>query len=400
MSPGSVRSLAKLYEERRRRVELDVSVVVDGSNMNHQIYQGHHDHVRTSSASFRPSPASSMSRKPLQGSSSLRNMSPVSSSYGDGASSQHTSQSGSGLASSYNISQIDGTSNYASSTYQSSVYTTPSADYSQQQQVPVSTQSDDSSRRPQPQPQTSASTSSTTTHSRPTGPVNLRPISDKDISSALQKCLSLQNKAVSEHGKQPFTALLLAPDNTTTLAKHFYISHFQHAESELVRLVAAQYSPQYLARCTLVSTWEPCAMCSGGIYWVGIGRVVYGASEVELGHMLRRHNPEGTNMTMGVPCRTVLSSTQRQIEVVGPVSEWEAKIIEESGRYWQTAAERIISVNADTNSSTHSTANLQKHLAAEQRNASISVYNPQDSAYGKIDDDGEYQADLKVDWMF
>lgn len=141
-------------------------------------------------------------------------------------------------------------------------------------------------------------------------------------------------------------------------------------------------------------------MCSGGIYWAGIGRVVYGASEIELGHMLRRHNPEGTNMTMSVPCRTVLSSTQRQIEVVGPVSEWEAKIIEESGRYWQAAAERITSVNADTNSSTHSTANLQKYPAAEQRNASISVYNPQDSAYGKIDDDGEYQADLKVDWMF
>jgi hypothetical protein len=34
-------------------------------------------------------------------------------------------------------------------------------------------------------------------------------------------------------------------------------------QSSLARLAYSHYSKEYLWRCTLVSTWEPCAMCSG-----------------------------------------------------------------------------------------------------------------------------------------
>ena len=34
------------------------------------------------------------------------------------------------------------------------------------------------------------------------------------------------------------------------------------------------------------------------------------------------------------------------------------------------------------------------------RRTSVSIYNPDESALGSIGEDGEYQADLKVDWMF
>lgn len=398
--------MANLYEDRQQQVVQDGSAGAGGnSNMNSQIYQNQHEYVRASSGSFRPSPASSMSRRPVYG-SSLKNMSPVSSSCGDGASFRYVSPSGSGGLPSY-VSQVDGTSEYASSTHRSSIYTTPSADLQQQQQpqiavsgsdLPESKNTDHESYRPQIQ--SSASTSSTTTHSRSTGAANLRPISEKDISTALQKCLSLQNKAVSEHGKQPFAALLLAPDNTTTLAKHFSVSHFQHAESELVRLVATQYSQQYLARCTLVSTWEPCAMCSGAIYWSGVGRVIYGASESNLSQMMRDHNQENTIMSMNLPCRTVFGSAQRPIEVIGPVSEYEARIVQDSGRYWQAT---VAVGNTNTNGTQRPLSDNQSpNMSMTNRSItpSVSVYNPQASDYGKIGDDGEYQADLKVDWMF
>jgi hypothetical protein len=34
-------------------------------------------------------------------------------------------------------------------------------------------------------------------------------------------------------------------------------------QSSLARLAYSHYSKEYLWQCTLVSTWEPCAMCSG-----------------------------------------------------------------------------------------------------------------------------------------
>ncbi len=62
-------------------------------------------------------------------------------------------------------------------------------------------------------------------------------------------------------------------------------------------------------------------MCAGAIYWVGIGRVVYGLSEDRLKELTGNH-PE--NPTLSLPCRTVFAAGQRPVEVVGPLLEEEA----------------------------------------------------------------------------
>jgi tRNA(Arg) A34 adenosine deaminase TadA len=69
-----------------------------------------------------------------------------------------------------------------------------------------------------------------------------------------------------------------------------------------------------LAKATLYSSAEPCAMCAGTIYWAGIGRVVYGLSEHRLRGVTGNH-PE--NPTLDLPCRTVFASGQCPTEVVG-----------------------------------------------------------------------------------
>lgn len=64
---------------------------------------------------------------------------------------------------------------------------------------------------------------------------------------------------------------------------------------------AKAYSAEFLAECTLVTSVEPCCMCSGGTYWAGIGRVVYGMTEKRLAE-LTGDNPE--NLTMDCPAST------------------------------------------------------------------------------------------------
>ena len=62
-------------------------------------------------------------------------------------------------------------------------------------------------------------------------------------------------------------------------------------------------------------------MCAAGIYWTGIGRVVYGLSEARLLELTGNH-PE--NPTLSLPCREVFARGQRHIEVIGPALEEEA----------------------------------------------------------------------------
>ena len=62
-----------------------------------------------------------------------------------------------------------------------------------------------------------------------------------------------------------------------------------HAERLLASRAARAYDVAFLARCTLYTSAEPCAMCAGSIYWAGIGRVVYGQTEKALKEQTGAH---------------------------------------------------------------------------------------------------------------
>ena len=94
-----------------------------------------------------------------------------------------------------------------------------------------------------------------------------------------------------------------------------------HAERLLASRAARAYGLTFLARCTLYTSAEPCAMCSGAIYWAGIGRVVYGQTERALKEQTGAHEE---NPTLDLPCEIVFKAGQRPTEVVGPLLEDEA----------------------------------------------------------------------------
>lgn len=166
-------------------------------------------------------------------------------------------------------------------------------------------------------------------------PTALAPLTAAQLRAAASQCLSLQTTAQDLHAKRPFVALLLAPDNTTVLLSSHSLSHVRHAETEVARAAADNFAFDYLVGCTIVSSWEPCAMCAGSIYWANVGRLVYLASEDRLRELTGLGNME--NLTLDLPCRKVFECGQRTVKVIGPVTEdgWQDKVFEDAARYWR-----------------------------------------------------------------
>jgi tRNA(Arg) A34 adenosine deaminase TadA len=104
----------------------------------------------------------------------------------------------------------------------------------------------------------------------------------------------------------------------------------QHAETVACGAVARLLEEAELAKCTLYTSTEPCAMCAGAIYWTGIGRVVFALAETGL---LKFTGNDAENPTLDLPCREVFARGQRKISVVGPLLEDEAAVVHEG--FWK-----------------------------------------------------------------
>ena len=133
-----------------------------------------------------------------------------------------------------------------------------------------------------------------------------------------------------EDGDQPFGSLL-ADRNGKVLHEqpNGYRSEGNdrtaHSERLLASWAATHLSLEELRECTLYTSAEPCAMCSGAIYWAGIGRLVYGQSERGLKAETGDH---AENPTLDLPCHLVFEAGQRPTEIVGPLLEDEAAALQ------------------------------------------------------------------------
>ncbi|MBX2967267.1 MAG: nucleoside deaminase [Cyclobacteriaceae bacterium] len=59
-----------------------------------------------------------------------------------------------------------------------------------------------------------------------------------------------------------------------------------HAEMLAATSAANYLGSKYLTECTLYVTLEPCVMCGGALAWVQLGKLVYGASDIQRGYSL------------------------------------------------------------------------------------------------------------------
>ena len=134
-----------------------------------------------------------------------------------------------------------------------------------------------------------------------------------------------QAKEAREKGNHPFGAILVDETGNVLLSAQNTVNTEHdatgHAETNLMRKASKKHSREFLRSCTMYTSTEPCAMCSGATYWAGVGRVVYGLSEAAL-YQMTGDNPE--NLTLQLPCREVFAKGQQEVTVIGPLLEDEA----------------------------------------------------------------------------
>jgi tRNA(Arg) A34 adenosine deaminase TadA len=140
--------------------------------------------------------------------------------------------------------------------------------------------------------------------------------------------------AARAHGAHPFGCIIVSAEGKVLVtARNNAVrpkgEPTQHAERLACTQAAKLYPEEVLRAATLYTSTEPCAMCAGAIYWVGIGRVVYALSEKGL---LNFTGSDPENPTLDLPCREVFSRGQRPTQISGPHLEEEAAVVHDG--FW------------------------------------------------------------------
>jgi tRNA(Arg) A34 adenosine deaminase TadA len=138
--------------------------------------------------------------------------------------------------------------------------------------------------------------------------------------------LARQARAAGNH---PFGALLVVDDEVVLTAENTVMTDRDptaHAETNLVAKAIQQLSPDRIRRSILYTSCEPCAMCTGKIYWAGIRSVVYALSSEELSAFA------GPNFL--IPCTELFARGAEMVTVIGPLLLDEAREVHRG--YWSS----------------------------------------------------------------
>ncbi|RYZ79842.1 MAG: nucleoside deaminase [Proteobacteria bacterium] len=126
------------------------------------------------------------------------------------------------------------------------------------------------------------------------------------------------SRAALNAGNYPYGAVLASSD-----AKVIHISQNNqntnedstgHAEMVLMREASLRFGATALKGATVYASGEPCAMCTGALFWSGIERIVFAASNETLAEVI------GGDI-LAIKCATVLAGASRHIQVDGPLLE-------------------------------------------------------------------------------
>ncbi|QST00929.1 nucleoside deaminase [Pontibacillus sp. ALD_SL1] len=129
----------------------------------------------------------------------------------------------------------------------------------------------------------------------------------------MKKAIEMAKQA-REEGNEPFGAILVKGDEIAMIGENQINSlcdPTHHAEIGLIRKFCSEHNIFDLSEYTLYTSCEPCVMCSGGMVWANLGKVVYSVSHDQLAEIA------GDNIM--ISCEEVFAKSPNQPEVAGNV---------------------------------------------------------------------------------
>lgn len=117
----------------------------------------------------------------------------------------------------------------------------------------------------------------------------------------MQEAIRLAELAAA-HGNEPFGAVLVKDGEIVYRNENqIYTKHDPtfHAEAGLIRRFCEETGITNLSEYTMYSSCEPCFMCCGAMVWTHLGRLVYGASDMDLCSILGVQGSECCKLVFG-----------------------------------------------------------------------------------------------------
>jgi tRNA(Arg) A34 adenosine deaminase TadA len=149
----------------------------------------------------------------------------------------------------------------------------------------------------------------------------------------LRRCLELA-WAAREGGNEPFGSLLVGGDGTVLVELQNTVGSGDvtgHPELALAAWASQHLTPDERWAATLYTSCESCAMCAGGHFWAGIGRLVFAVSGEQLADL-----PPATGPALRLSSRDLFARGNLPIVVEGPCEELAADALSVFDGFWST----------------------------------------------------------------
>ena len=132
------------------------------------------------------------------------------------------------------------------------------------------------------------------------------------------------SRVALDAGNQPYAATLVSADGKILqVAGNTQVTSgdgMAHAEVVAVREASARFGAAAVRGSTVFASGEPCAMCSGVLFWAGVQRVVYGATNPKMSALFGGES-------LPIRCVDVVAGATPTMRVDGPVLEDEVMAV-------------------------------------------------------------------------
>ena len=136
-------------------------------------------------------------------------------------------------------------------------------------------------------------------------------------------------------GNEPFGSLLVGAAGTVLHELTNTVGNGDvtgHPELGLASWASSHLTPPQRAGATLYTSCESCAMCAGGQYWAGIGRLVFALSGEQLADLVPSDGP-----ALRLSSREVFARGNVPIDVDGPCDELAAEAASVFEGFWSAS---------------------------------------------------------------